>query len=139
MDKINIIENIRNKYLGIQFKHGGRDVSGLDCWGLVISVFAELNINIYDMTYTPNWSYQNNNYFIEKYYSDWTKLKDNKNLKFLDVLLINNNRGIPFHAGVYLEKNRFIHAGKAGVVISKIQDKIWLDRLAGVYRHVKVN
>ena len=129
-------QDLINKYLGIPFKHKGRTLEGLDCWGLVIRVFAEIKIKILDINnYSENWSLQGKNYFMERYYKKWIKLRKTEKFEFLDVLLIDNYKGIPFHSGIYLSKGKFIHASKAGVVVGKITDKRWGNRIHGVYRY----
>jgi cell wall-associated NlpC family hydrolase len=37
-----------NKYIGAPFKLGGRDLSGIDCWGLVMAVYKDLGRNVPD-------------------------------------------------------------------------------------------
>lgn len=37
-----------NKYVGVPFLIGGRTLKGIDCWGLVIAVYAEAGISVPD-------------------------------------------------------------------------------------------
>jgi len=41
------LEIIAEKVLGVPFKYKGRDLSGLDCWGLVMYCYKELGIELY--------------------------------------------------------------------------------------------
>lgn len=128
-------QKIIDKYLGIPHKHLGRDLSGLDCWGLVKMVYADYGIEVFDLTdYEHQWAMTGDNFFVEHYYEDWVW---HTAPIFLDVLLFRNCKGIPAHAGIYLSKGKFIHSmDKAGVVLGKLKD--WLPRLEGVYRNKKL-
>ncbi|MBM3210609.1 NlpC/P60 family protein [Candidatus Poribacteria bacterium] len=122
------------KYVGIPYKHQGRDMNGLDCWGLIKLVYKEnLGIEIWDINadYSEDWCWEGKDYFIENYQKQWERVK---NPSIFDVVLINNGRGTSNHAGVMLGNNMFIHCVKAGVVISKITDKMWKDKITGIFR-----
>lgn len=127
-------DELVDKYLGISFKHMGRDTAGLDCWGLVVLAYRDIGIEVLDLSsYRPNWSLTGKNYFIEKHYDNW---KEVTAPAFMDVLLFNNVDEVPFHAGLYLSNGQFIHGSRAGVVITRVFGK-WRDRLQGIYRYDK--
>lgn len=126
--------SVAQKYLGAPYKHRGRDLAGLDCWGLVILVYRDLGIDILDIKdYEEGWACKGKNYFFEHYYEKWQKVSGPG---FLDILLFKNGRGTPYHAGIYLENDRFIQGTNAGVVISQLNGK-FKDRLEGIYRYDK--
>ena len=61
-------KEITEKYLGIPYRHRGRSLKGLDCWGLVVLVYKDFGIDILDLkSYRENWALQGKNYFIENY------------------------------------------------------------------------
>lgn len=128
-------KEIIDKYFGIPHRHLGRDLSGLDCWGLIKMIYADIGIEVFDLKdYDEQWAMRGGNYFIENYYEDWVW---HTAPVFLDVLLFRNCKGIPSHAGIYLSKGKFIHsARKAGVAIAKLKD--YLPRLEGIYRNNKL-
>src|SRR3989338_471654 len=125
---------IIQKYLGIRYRHHGRDLSGLDCYGLVLRVFEDQGIKLWDINeeYDENWSWQGRNLFVENYAKDWEFVDD---YRFMDVACFQNGKGIVNHAGVYLGENKFIHAVKAGVVVSRCADREWQKRWVGFYRY----
>lgn len=123
---------IINKYLGWNHKHLGREEGYVDCWGLIIFIYRDLGIEVFDLgNYDERWAYKGDNYFIEYYYEDW---EWHTAPVFLDVVLFRNCKGIPAHAGVYLSQGRFIHSARGvGVVIGKMHK--YMSRFEGVYRH----
>lgn len=127
---------IINKYLGIPFKHQGRTLDGLDCWGLIKLVYADLGFNLWDpvQDYGEHW-YSSNNHFIENYHREWIQVQESS---FLDGILFHDGFGRINHAGLYLSGGKFIHCCKAGVVIGKLSDPVWKAKFAGFYRFRKM-
>jgi len=125
------------KYVGIPYKHQGRDINGIDCWGLIKLIYKDmLGIEIWDIgeDYSKDWSWEGKDYFIENYQKQWERVTEPR---IFDGVLIHNGRGRTNHAGVMLENDRFIHCIKAGVVISRITDRNWSNRVAGYFRYKK--
>lgn len=128
-------KEIIDKYLGVPYLHKGRDIKGLDCWGLVIAVYKEVGVGVLDLdNYSKNWSFEGGNLFIENYYKEWQK---HGSPVFLDVILFSNCKGVPYHAGIYLSRGKFIHGSKAGVVISRLDDDKFYSRIEGIYRYAE--
>jgi cell wall-associated NlpC family hydrolase len=131
-------KKIINEYLGIPYKHLGRSLKGFDCWGFVVHIYKNyLGIKVFDLVeevkYDKNWSYENKDYITE--YRDENVWKEVNKPRFLDIMLFNNYKKIPNHAGIYLSKNKFIHAvEKVGIVVSKLEEQ-WIRRLKGFYRY----
>lgn len=124
---------IINKYLGIPFLHGGRTLNGLDCWGLIIAIYADLGFKLLDIEeeYTPDWQFKNKNYFIENYCKEWKRATLPE---LFDGVLFKSGKNIANHAGVVLSDNRFIHTCKAGTIISRLDE--WKNKIEGFY-HLK--
>jgi len=123
-----------HKYLGIPYKHQGRDMSGLDCYGLLIAIYGDLGIKLFDIEedYATDWSWKNKNYFLENAHRDWQEVKE---ARLFDVVGFKNSKGVLNHAGVMLDNNRFINTGKAGTIICRVSDPICQKRFYGFYRH----
>lgn len=122
------------KYLGVPYRHHGRDLSGLDCYGLILRIFEEQGVALWDINedYDPQWSWQGKDLFIQNYAREWELVEDPR---FMDVSCFRNGKDVVNHAGVLLGENKFIHAVKAGVVVSKYTDPQWQKRLVGFYRY----
>ncbi len=127
-------ELILKTYLGVPYQHRGRALSGLDCWGLVLGIYAQEGIALVDInsTYERNWAAMGKNYFLENAHRDWVKVDS---AQLLDVVLFSNSRGIANHAGVMLDTERFINTRRAGTVVDKISALQWKRRIAGFYRY----
>jgi cell wall-associated NlpC family hydrolase len=123
-----------NKYIGWQFKHEGREDGLVDCWGLILKVFKnEKDLKLFDIHgYDKNWSWKGRDLFIENASKNWVEVNSPQTF---DVVLINNGKGIANHAGVMINKFKFIHATRAGVVLSRVMDFNWRDRIKGFYRY----
>lgn len=125
---------IIHKYLPVPYKHQGRSMQGLDCYGLIIVIYADLGVKLFDIeeNYTPEWSWQNKNYFLENCHKDWEEVKTPK---IFDIVTFKNSKDIMNHAGIMLDEIRFINSCKAGTVICRVSDPIWKKRFSGFYRH----
>jgi cell wall-associated NlpC family hydrolase len=123
-------QDILKRYLGVPYKHQGRGLDGLDCYGLIISLYKEVGHELLDVeNYPQDWALKDGSYFIENYYRQWEKMNIPK---FLDVVGLKNKKGVFNHAGVMFDGNRFIHTCKAGTVVGSLSD--WKDRIVGFYR-----
>lgn len=131
-------ELIINKYLGLPYLNMGRDIKGLDCWGLVMLIFKnEKGFDLPDTTedYDTTWSYKGKDYFNDKYSKRFDRVDTPE---YMDIILIKNGKGICNHAGVMLDSKHFIHcAEKAGVVVSNIKDELWKNRIEGFFKVIK--
>ena len=125
--------DIVKKYLGVRFKHQGRDVAeGLDCWGLIKAIYADHGIELFDLeSYEINWSKTGKNYFLEHYADQWQRVQ---RPQLMDVVLFKASEAVINHAGLVLDNARFIHASKAGIVVSRLGELQIFKRMAGFYR-----
>lgn len=126
-------KEIIDRYLGIPYKHHGRDINGTDCWGIIILINRQRDISVLDLEdYKQDWALKGENHFIENYYKSWKQVNV---FKFLDVLLFKNHLGVVSHAGVYLSDGKFIHThNKAGTIVSRLTSR-WKQRLEAAYRY----
>ena len=127
---------IINKYLGWQYKHRGREEGYVDCYGLIIHIYRDLGIKLWDIEeqYDKNWSFKGKNYFIENYYRQWVKVA---NPNVFDVVLFGKSQLAVNHGGVILSNGRFIHTCRAGTVISRLGNFQWWKRIQGFYKFKK--
>lgn len=124
-------------YIGLQFKHKGRDFNGVDCYGLLsLMLKEEKNIDIPDYEYTLNWSSEGCDHIKEKmgYFTNWKRIKEPS--KPFDVLLFyaSSNSKIVNHMGIFIGDNKFIHINS--LYRSRI-DKLegyWENKLYAVLR-----
>ena len=99
-------------YIGIPFKDGGRDFSGVDCYGILVLIYKmEKGINLWDTSdYTMD-NYSEQNYMLTNYHKNWIPV-DKDELQELDALLFTLDEdlpNIPTHVAVYIGNNRMLH------------------------------
>jgi len=125
-------DQVVRKYLGTKFVNHGRDqATGLDCYGLIVSIYADLGIRLYDIqeTYDSKWSFSKKNLLMEHYWREWKEVSDPR---LLDVICFDNREGVGYHLGVVLDDTTFIHTAKAGTVVARKSE--WKGRIRGYYR-----
>ncbi|MFP4017113.1 MAG: C40 family peptidase, partial [Halanaerobiales bacterium] len=124
----------KNRYIGIPFKHNGRDREGIDCLGLIYLYLNEHGINIPDndgKKIAEDW-YNSEPLRFHKGLLNFFKKVENKPQKF-DVLLFNIN-GKPKHAGVMINSEKFLHSRKnRRSAIHRLD--YWRKKLYGIYRY----
>ncbi len=121
------------KYLGIPYVHQGRSMGGLDCYGLLILAYRDIGVELFDIQdYDEQWQWKGKNLFLENYHRQWTKVGLPR---YYDVVLFRDGRDVAAHAGLMMDDAAFLHcARKVGVVQSRISDRRWGGRVAGIYR-----
>ena len=113
-------------------------MSGLDCYGLIIAIYADLGIKLFDIEedYTDDWAWKNKNYFLENCHKEWAEVVRGK---LFDVVGFKNSKGIINHAGIMLDDDRFLNSCRAGTIVCRVSDSIWQKRFYGFYRHKGLN
>ncbi len=127
-------QDMISKYLGVPFKHQGRSLEGLDCYGLLILVYRDLGIDLFDLErYEQDWSQNGADHFIDNYHLQWEPVDKSRSF---DVVLFKDCKGLVNHAGIVLSKGRFIHSCfNAGTVINRLSDRQWNRQIHGFYRY----
>jgi cell wall-associated NlpC family hydrolase len=118
----------------VPYRHRGRCLLGLDCWGFIKLVYADLGIWLFDieeLEYKRAWFLERRDYLKDNLDLDWEEVKSPM---ILDGVLFINRKGIANHAGIVLSEGRFIHASRQGVIVSNLSDKAWETRIEGFYR-----
>jgi cell wall-associated NlpC family hydrolase len=118
-----------SKYIGIPYKHKGRDFSGVDCLGLFRLVYLnELGICLPDYTdreidYSEDW-YKTDNHLLQGIGTILVKVA--KPFQIFDGLIFYyGGTGVASHMGCSIGNNKFIH------INSGITSRV--DRLSGYW------
>lgn len=132
-------EQIARQFLGIPYRHGGRDRKGLDCLGLVHLFYRELGIKVPDNDGQP-------------YANDWYKKDPERLLRGLlqvgkpvnlpaeplqplDLVYFRMGGAIT-HAGVMIDHHSFLHVLTRQTVQISPLNLAWKRRLRGARRLV---
>jgi len=122
----------------LKYVDGGRDKSGVDCWGLIVVLNKELrNIDIPDYPSIVLSGLDT----CEKTSGELKKQLGSQNLfhevntpEYGDAVLI-NVMGNPLHIGFVLDDSMMLHTGrKHGVVTENFRGMKWKSKIAGIYR-----
>ncbi len=133
------------KYIGIPYKHLGRDFEGIDCYGLITLIYEEkLGITLPDVCLYKSHGDAHN--YMTAFYTDskyetisgfYELWKPVVQLERYDVLLFITHGELtaPTHSAIYLGEGKFIHSlrGQA-VVISRLEGK-WDAVYHSAYRY----
>ncbi|MDT8325624.1 MAG: NlpC/P60 family protein [Bacteroidota bacterium] len=112
------------RWLGVPYRYGGNTKRGVDCSGLVNAVFGKYGVGL------PRRA--------RDLYRKGRK-RSREDLAPADLVFSANTagRGIT-HVGIYLGRDRFIHASSsAGVVISSLEDSYYRRHYAGARMIIK--
>lgn len=98
-------------WLGVKYKWGGNDKTGVDCSGFTNAVYREVY----------NYQLKRSAYDIIKECKEIDKKELSEgDLVFFDISSKNS------HVGIYLANNKFVHASTSkGVMISDINEAYW--------------
>jgi len=125
------------EYSRVPFLEKGRSKKGWDCWGLAYVLYKEaLNINL--PLYLEDYTSTGQKDVIGTLITDqlavmWEEVKAPNEFDIVNIRL----RGRPMHIGVYLGKNRFIHAlENSGTVIERVDSIMWQNRIEGFFKYV---
>lgn len=120
--------------IGVPFKNGGRDKSGMDCWGLTLEVFSRYDINLPDYKISCDSQIEINNK-VNTERNKWERCTGDLPVP---ALIVFNDQGVCNHVGVYIGENKFIHARiGTGVAIESMDSMFWKRRIEGGYRWLR--
>jgi hypothetical protein len=124
-----------NKYVGLPYATNGRDESGIDCWGLV-RLFYKQEYNLDLPSYTEEYSGAYDDRILqmmEEYKDNWAQTTTPQP----GSVIVFNILGEPFHVGVYIGEDKFVHAREGmDSVVESINSPKWNKRIEGYYNYV---
>lgn len=110
-DNAKLYETV-NSWLGVPYKYGGTDRSGIDCSAFVGLVYRE----VYGIT-------------LHRTANDMLRdvnLIGRPQLREGDLLFFTNSKGKVSHVGIYLKDNLFAHSSTSnGVSVSSLESNYW--------------
>ena len=123
-----------NKYIGLPYAANGRDEQGIDCWGLV-RLFYKQEYNIDLPSYTEEYSGAYDERILsimDEYKPNWSQIDTPQ----VGSVIVFNILGEPFHVGVYIGEDKFIHA-RDGMdsVVESVNSPRWAKRIEGYYSY----
>ncbi len=129
-----VLKQFCNDWVGVPFLHGGRDKSGVDCYGLAIEYFKLKGIETPDFQYPEKWSKDGNNLFMENIEKFPNLFEGTERGQKGDIVLFTGINGIVDHIGILISSEKFLHSVRnIGVVISPF-NQLYSRKLYGFYR-----
>ena len=126
-------------FVGIPYLSGGRDLDGLDCWGLVLCAAKELfclDYPIY-LGYTNAEAQDETEPYFSVRKSDWKHIPVGSEVAG-DVIVL-YIAGRPTHCGLVIEKGMMLHTlANHDSVIERYLTRRWITNTEGFYRWSQV-
>jgi len=129
-----------NQYIGIPHKPQGRDRNGVDCWGLVCLVYADMGVALphYDGWYARTDEMEALHSVAD---TERTRWKQVNTPQPLDVVLLNvpTSKGrFPAHVGLVEDSGMMLHAEHGRDVAREMYTgKRWGNRIEGFFHYVR--
>ena len=126
-----------DKYIGIPFKKNGNDLTGLDCWRLVVKVYEnELNIKLPERAGVyPDTSDDSQREVCRQINEEKEKWQIVTTPKPFDVVLLRMGKWI-IHCGIIVNKSQMMHTSEGiNVSIESYTGMDWKNRVEGYYRY----
>lgn len=126
-----------DEYTGIPFRADGRTRDGLDCWGLVVTVYRErLGIALPEFPGAyPDESQESLRHAAGVARAERERWRRVDAPAEGDVVLL-RLQGLPCHVGVVISKTEMLHV-MAGIesCVEKFTGPQWRNRIEGYYRY----
>lgn len=128
-------DDVVRKYLGADYQYQGRGEGGVDCYGLILQIYADAGITLPEIKAPDDarWHMRGERVDIDAISEMFFRVSTER---FMDIVAFQNQKGIVHHAGIAMTDGQFIHATrKTGVMVASIHAPMWASRLAGIYRY----
>jgi cell wall-associated NlpC family hydrolase len=123
------------EYIGVPYVHGGRSMTGADCYGLAyLILLQEFGVHIPELNYGPD-EEGRSRLIMEATENEslWTPVSL-LDLHPGDVLVFLIKRA-PLHLGVSLGGDMMLHTERGSdVCLANITDRRWVRRFSGAFR-----
>ena len=123
-----------NKYIGIPFLDKGRDIDGIDCWGLVRLVYKqEYNIDLpsFSTDYEADDTERMKD-LLAQYKEGWEKIDTPTE----GCIVLFNILGVESHMGIAISSTHFLHArDRYDSAIESFDSVGWKNRITGFYKY----
>jgi cell wall-associated NlpC family hydrolase len=129
------IESLVKKYSGIPYKHAGRDLTGLDCLGLLHFFYKDCGIWIPDgdgCEYSKDWTKTDPERYLRGIMAIGTAAPVD-DLQPLDLAYFRMGRNVT-HGAVMIDSEHFLHVLQNTRVHVSRMDPVWRRRLYGARR-----
>lgn len=125
-------------YVGLPYAVGGRDRSGVDCWGLCLLVWRErfgLDVPVYGGV---SWEEANSpaigDLIVGEARAGWDAVEPGAERPGHAVLM--RMRGHPIHVGVVVAPGLMLHChSRADAAVEDYRSLQWARRVVGFYRY----
>lgn len=126
-----------NDLLGVPFVDGGRDMKGMDCWGLFVEVMRRFGYKVPDYRISC-FDTDGIGGAYDKEIGDWQRVDVASPGLAVAMAMHEAAPDMVQHFGVVLTNRTFMHTmEKTGVIISRINDPFFSRKIKGFYRCVK--
>lgn len=121
-----------SKYVGIPYRPRGRDVDGMDCWGLVWHVYVHLyNIELPHIEYTEDYKITSHIPLHEMYkmFEEVSEVQEG------DIILL-QSLGRDTHVAVAIDGLNMLHSEKEHTTssVERIRSPRWASKISKIYR-----
>lgn len=125
-----------NKYVGIPYKEKGRDLDGVDCWGLLRLVYSEefkINLPSFVTDYVENDTLRIQE-LIAQYKEGWTQLEEPEE----GCTVLFKVLGTESHVGIAISSTHFLHAREGQYsTIESFESRAWKNRIVGYFKYTE--
>lgn len=124
-----------SKLIPVPFVEGGRDLNGLDCWGLVVEGFKILNPSLHLPEINVHCGINSSNEVGDEITKEKQFFKKVDSSYSPSIIVIKHNDPIySNHVGIYMGDGKFIHTRrKIGVSVDSIESPAWRRKIEGYY------
>ena len=124
----------QNKYVGIPYKEKGRDLNGIDCWGLLRLVYSE-EFNI-DLPSFVSEYIENDAASIQELVAQCKEGWELVDAPVPGCLVLFRVLGTESHVGVAVSDTQFLHARQGqDSAVESFDSRAWANRIVGYYKY----